>query len=469
VKDVAKKTERALREEIKELGRRLEESEATLHAIRAGEVDAIVVTGAAGKQVFSLNGSDSIYRMIVENMREAALTVTFAGRILYCNDQFGKFVQTPLERIVGHNLVEFVCAQHTPALTRMLEACRDGDVKGRLSFAGSNGVTVPSHVSATLLNAPDGIGVCLVATDLTNLEASADMLQKVRVKKDALERAGHSLAKVNDELEEQVRKRTMALRRTVEALEGEIEGRRLGELRVLAANLELERRADMLRRLAAEVVQAGQKERQRLAHVLHDHVQQILVAAQLHANALDCSRHEPTRKVAAVVIDLLSEAVAASRSLAIDLSPPVLYDAGLVACLKWLAHSFADRHDLAVEIAADGEVVEENESLRIFLFEAVRELLFNVVKHAKTKCAAVSLKEQSGTLSILVGDQGIGFDPHVLDTDVGVGFGFGLVSIREQLGLFGGAFHIESAPEKGSRFTMTVPLQPAVPVPLGMA
>ena len=459
MKGGAKKTKRVLLREIEELERRLEEAETTLHAIREGEVDAIVVSGTAGEQVFSLGGSDFLYRIIVETMKEAALTVTFDGRVLFCNDQFGQFVKRPLERIVGHNLAEFVSAEDAPVLKTMLQASQRAGGKCHLVFAGPAGAMVPSHVSATVLNAPDGVGICLVATDLTDLEASTEMLQQLREQKTALKRASDALAKVNAELEDRVRERTMALKRTVDALEREVQERRLGELRLVQANEELGHRADTLRRLARELSRAEQKERRRLAHVLHDDLQQILVAAQLRLSTLEGSLHEPTRKVTAIIADWLSQAVDVSRSLTVDLSPPVIYEAGLVAGLKWLAHFCEERYGLAVEVAADGEAVEDDESLRVFLFGAVRELLFNVVKHAKTKRAVVSLKETRGTLTILVEDQGIGFDPHLFDTDPGAAPGFGLLSIRERLGLFGGSFHVESTRKTGSRFTMTVPLR----------
>ena len=186
MKGGAKKTKRVLLREIEELERRLEESETTLHAIREGEVDAIVVSGTAGEQVFSLGGSDFLYRIIVETMKEAALTVTFDGRVLFCNDQFGQFVKRPLERIVGHNLAEFVSAEDAPVLKTMLQASQRAGGKCHLVFAGPAGAMVPSHVSATVLNAPDGVGICLVATDLTDLEASTEMLQQLREQKTAL-------------------------------------------------------------------------------------------------------------------------------------------------------------------------------------------------------------------------------------------------------------------------------------------
>lgn len=96
--------EQELQRQNEDLRLRLQEAEETLRAIREGEVDAVIVSGAKGQQVFSLVGTDVIYRLIVETMKEAAFTVTFDGTILFCNAQFGEFVKRPAEMIVGHPL-----------------------------------------------------------------------------------------------------------------------------------------------------------------------------------------------------------------------------------------------------------------------------------------------------------------------------------------------------------------------------
>jgi PAS domain-containing protein len=111
------KREKELQWENEELRARLYESEETLRAIREGEVDAVVVSGSRGDQIFSLFGTESIYRLIVETMREAAFTVTFDGKILYCNTQFGEFVQQPTEQIIGHMLQEFVAEDNWATAT----------------------------------------------------------------------------------------------------------------------------------------------------------------------------------------------------------------------------------------------------------------------------------------------------------------------------------------------------------------
>src|SRR5512138_640060 len=102
------RSKQELLDEIEELRARLAESEETLRAIREGEVDAIVVSGSRGEQVFSLSGSESVYRLIFETMHEAAFTVSTDGRILYSNRQFCRFIGASQEKIMGRQLHEFV-------------------------------------------------------------------------------------------------------------------------------------------------------------------------------------------------------------------------------------------------------------------------------------------------------------------------------------------------------------------------
>ena len=104
-------SKKAVPESVEELKARLAEAEETLRAIREGEVDAVVVSGAQGEQIYSLVGAESVYRLIVDTMKEAAFTVAFEGTILYANDRFGEFVKQPVAKPgVGHDLRQFVAA-----------------------------------------------------------------------------------------------------------------------------------------------------------------------------------------------------------------------------------------------------------------------------------------------------------------------------------------------------------------------
>jgi len=136
-----------------------------------------------------------------------------------------------------------------------------------------------------------------------------------------------------------------------------------------------------------------------------------------------------------------------------------LHEAGLNAGLQWLSRRMSEKHGLFVdlEMEEDGPLPEQ---LRILLFDSVRELLFNTVKHAQTSSAAVSLRHVDGHLQVTVSDPGIGFDPATMPAAGGGGVGFGLFGIRERLELMGGAMQIQSAPGQGSLFVLSVPVAP---------
>jgi len=173
-------------QEIRELRQKLAEAEETLHAIREGEVDAIVVSGRGGDRVFSLTGSEQVYRLIVETMKEAALTVAFDETILFCNAQLGEFLKLPQERILGHRLHEFVAPDQSSSIPALIARSAKEPVKQRLVFQSEGQPPVPAHISANVLNQPDGISVCIVATDLSELETSTEMLQQLRQQQEAL-------------------------------------------------------------------------------------------------------------------------------------------------------------------------------------------------------------------------------------------------------------------------------------------
>jgi PAS domain S-box-containing protein len=228
----------------------------------------------------------------------------------------------------------------------------------------------------------------------------------------------------------------------------------------------LEQRAAQLQALAAQLTQAEQRERTRLARVLHDNLQQLLVGAKFAAAAVhDEEDRQRRRQTLEQLTGMLDEAIQASRSLTAELSPPVSHEQGLAACLEWLGRYVRERHGLRVQLEVDREAGSAPEHVHMLLFEAVRELLFNVVKHAGVQEARVTLTRDREGIVVTVADQGVGFDPQLLGGAAGAQ-GFGLFSLRERLGYMGGCLEVDSGPGRGSRFTLWVP-QGAEPVAVG--
>jgi len=216
-------------------------------------------------------------------------------------------------------------------------------------------------------------------------------------------------------------------------------------------------RTEKVRQLALALTTAEQRERARISELLHDHVQQLIHGARIWADTLADGLDRAPPDALGRLSTLLDEAIQATRSLSVELSPPVLQDEGLLAALDWLASHVADTHNLTLELDLPNALAVPEEDLRILLFRSLRELVFNVAKHAEVDAAHLRVRRQNGTCVAEVWDDGAGFDPNTLD-DAAPNDHFGLFSIRERLGLVGGSFTIAAAPGEGTHATITVPL-----------
>lgn len=217
-----------------------------------------------------------------------------------------------------------------------------------------------------------------------------------------------------------------------------------------------------VRELTEALSVAEQEERQRLSHLLHDDLQQLLYGIQMKvALARDRAQREDLEGVVAQTersLKLLDDAITRTRQLTVDLSPPILEGEGLVGAIEWLRTQMRDLHGLTVEIHADREVDFCPPDLRILLFQLTRELLFNVAKHAETDRAVVRVGEQDGLVRVEVADEGKGLDPGALDRMASSRGGLGLFSARERLRRRGGDLKLESVPGDGTRVIAYAPL-----------
>jgi signal transduction histidine kinase len=228
------------------------------------------------------------------------------------------------------------------------------------------------------------------------------------------------------------------------------------EQRIADRTAELEQQTERLRQLTAELISAEQEERKRLARTLHDGLQQLLIAAEINLSLVtqvdDPEALEQTQ-------ELLAKAKQAARSLAYELAPPALYESNFSEALVWLARWFGENHRFQIAIDVSEELLIASENTKVFLFNAIRELLLNSVKHSGVHEARVRcIKDEDGRLRIEVHDNGNGFDPAYLDNLAEIEKGFGLLSIRERLIALGGSLKITSAPGAGAHFVINFPL-----------
>ncbi len=305
--------------------------------------------------------------------------------------------------------------------------------------------------------------------ELALMKAVADQvaIAMVRIRHEhALWNSKEALLKANTLLEQKVNERTANLSETVKALRNEIRDKVLTEEELKSANQELENMTNQLRILAGELTMAEQRERKRMATILHDDLQQQLALAKIQVSCLNATDKDKFFTSIKNIENLLSQAINVSRTLTSELSPPILFESGLKASLEWLARWEEAKYGLKISLTSEENIPELEEDVKIMLFSATRELLFNTIKHAKVDSAVVELsRTKDGSLRITVSDSGMGFDISKIKSAGEAGAGYGLLSIRERLHFFGGNLDIDSAPGRGSRFIMAIPVAPAKPEP----
>ena len=226
------------------------------------------------------------------------------------------------------------------------------------------------------------------------------------------------------------------------------------ESQVAQRTAELERRARQLQKLTLELTRAEERERRRIALILHEDLQQQIAGAKFHLNLVRGRvRDDQQRTDLSSVEEMLREAIETSRSLSHDLSPAVLDMNDLAEILRWLANRVRTQHGLVVRVGISGEATLQSEALALFLFRAAQEMLFNVVKHAQAGEAAIRVRRIERYVCLCVSDRGRGFDAQELRETAGLG----LLGIRERVELLGGHMKIKSAVGKGSTFRIAVP------------
>mgnify|MGYP001119827871 CR=1 FL=1 len=366
----------------------------------------------------ALRQSEARYRMLHESLRDAFVQVSLDGRILEYNDLFCQMLGYSPEEIATLTYLDL-----TPVKWHAVEAeiLRSqilprgySDVYEK-EYRRKDGMVIPVELRTILSRDEKGMPAAMwaIVRDISSRKLAEEALKTI-----------------NEKLEQRVAERTK----------------------------EIEQQANHLRALASELTMAEQRERRRLAQLLHDGLQQILVSSRMRLSKLTHDENQETRHRAAEVSDLISECIEMSRSLTAELSPPILHEGGLVPALEWLARWIFNKYGLEVELDARATVGPEAEDLNILLFQAVRELLFNIVKHAGVSHARVEVARSGDRIEIAVSDEGAGFNPAVLRSTTSDSGGFGLFSIGERLKLLGGHLEIQSAPGQGSRFILCASL-----------
>ena len=227
-----------------------------------------------------------------------------------------------------------------------------------------------------------------------------------------------------------------------------------------AAEEQIRQYQSQLRSLATEIGLAEERERRRIAAGLHDEVVQMLALAKIRLGSFE-SQHtagEPQKHALQDIRKVIDSAIQETRALTFDLSPPVLYELGLGPALEWLAERTQRKHGLPCSLHREPGRLPIPVDHAVVLFQAVRELINNVVKHACASRIGIHVTSDQEVVRLCVQDDGLGFDPAQLEpTTRQEDHHFGLFNIRERLHQLGGQVEIDSQPGKGCRIGLIVP------------
>ena len=260
-------------------------------------------------------------------------------------------------------------------------------------------------------------------------------MERIRAQQE-IRKSAEALRLANEQLERRVRERTSELILTLE---------------------DLERSRGDLRKLASELVLAEERERKKISVTLHDEVAQTLAAARMR---IDLLRSKPGDDDFRSALDeakqLLVQAIRETRSLMTDISNPVLYDMGLQVAVQSLTEEMKARNGISFSSSFNGSLKTLGQDMEVMIFQLVKELVQNIVKHSGAGTASIRIVEEREDIKVVVADDGLGFDVGNVGA-VGLDGGFGLFSIRERVKSYGGRIRIESEPGKGSEVTVMLP------------
>ena len=387
------KPSQPVEDETVDLKSRLEETEETLRAIRQYMVDAFVVTRPNGTQVVTLSDTEFPYRRMVESMNEGAVTLIPDGTIFYCNSRFCEMVQVDCEKLIGVRFKDLIPPD------------QQSDFEAIFTQAGSHGSR-----GEFCLQPPAG-GSCI----------------------------------------------------PVQLSIYELEGDRTSGVSIIATDItERIRAEEKIRALASQLTMAEQEERHRISQVLHDDLQQRLFAIRAQLSFLLGAVKEnnlPADMYVSIdqVQGWLSEAINITRNLSVDISPSVLQGEGIGEAINWLSSRMKEQYGLQLKVEVKDDLRHLQDHMRVTLFQAVRELLFNVVKHSGTLEAKVTLERPDGHGRITITDEGKGFDAKTVLSDPQAMHG--LMILRDRLNLMGGSVEIESVPGNGTRAKIEFPVE----------
>jgi PAS domain S-box-containing protein len=375
--------------------------------------------------------SEKKYRELVESANSIIIRWKPDGEITYFNRYGLSFFGYREEEILGRNVMVIIPDQESSG--RDLSDLAKAIVEQPEQYINNENENVLA----------DGRRVWVQWTNKAILDEGGNIREILAIGNDITER---KRAEVN------LRKSEEALRLANEQLEQRVL-ERTTDLQQLTEQLE-KSRGD-LRKLASELVIAEERERKRIAGVLHDDIAQILASARMRLDMLEDIPSDQEHKVKEAKA-LLQQSLWETRALMNDLGNPVLIDLGLQAACEALAKQLMERNPIRIRYDIQDTFKHISMTMKAILYQIIRELLNNVVKHSKAQNANLVIRKEDEHYRVQVTDDGVGFNPQTYGGPTAEG-GYGLYSIRERLIAVDGSLTIESTPGTGTVVTAILP------------
>ena len=386
--------------QIKKLRARVEELEETLTAISNGQVDALVLSGPEGDQVFTLQGAEHPYRVLVETMNEGAATLDIQGQVLYTNAHLAEMFEVHLEKFIGTPFTDQVSPGERAKLQALLSEGAQRETKGEIRLQSIAGRARLIRLSLSPMKSTGLQAVALVATELTEL------------------------AEAND-----------ALRSNEEAL----------------------------RQLSGRLLQLQDDERRRIARDLHDITGQRLAVLGISLSQVQRAKpllkDANAQKLISDCLVYTKQISEEIRTLSYVLHPPLLDELGLNSAIRWYTKGFESRTGIHVEIEVPANLQRLPPDVEVTLFRIMQESLTNVHRYSGSATAFVRVLSSDSQVTLTVGDHGKGMRsdlPEAVVSGETEVLGVGIQGMRERMRQLSGSLDIQSRPNEGTVVTATV-------------
>jgi two-component system, NarL family, sensor kinase len=385
---------------VTDLLTRVAELEETLRAIRMGEVDAVLVSGPGGDQVFTLQGAEHPYRLMVETIDEGAATLADDGTVLYANRSFAEIFDVALEKFIGAPLNDFVFGEDRELLAALIADANINIVRGEIRLDSHR--QRPRTIRLTLSPVREqGVHtICVVATELTELIETNEALRVSEVS---------------------------------------------------------------LRQLSARLLKLQDEERRRIARDLHDTTGQKIAVLSMTLDRLAKlvdTRKVDVKDALTESRDVVGKIGEEIRTLSYLLHPPLLDECGLASAVLWYAEGFKKRSGIHLNVSIDEELVRLTTDAETALFRVLQESLTNVHRYSGSPSADIRIFQSPSNVHLEIVDHGKGVKAGTERSSFAGAptLGVGIPGMRERIRQLGGQLEVEFTNE-GTRVHASLPME----------